>query len=99
MLTPEEQKAENALDNTFKGSIEVIKEALYNEDLNTIREIIGNITVWSGHLGDRPKWLTDFSIELRDLLEVHSSSNDPEAKTLFFKKLRIAYDNIIIKDY
>lgn len=96
MLTPEEQKAENALDNSFKGSIEVIKKALDEEDLNTIREIIGNITVWSGHLGDRPKWLTSFSKELKDLLELHSTSNDPEAKVEFFKKLRVAYNNIIV---
>lgn len=98
MLTPEEQKAENALDNSFKGSIEVIKKALQEEDIDTIREIIGNITVWSGHLGERPKWLTPFSKGLKNLIEKHGYSGDPDAKINFFKELRIVYDNSIINN-
>ncbi|WP_156152435.1 hypothetical protein [Flammeovirga sp. OC4] len=98
MLTPEEQNAENALDSSFKGSIEVIKNALKEEDLNTIREVIGNITVWSGHLGDRPKWLSGFNQSLNDLLDIYGNSDAPEAKTIFFEKLRLAYHSIIIEN-
>ncbi|MBD0404753.1 hypothetical protein [Flammeovirga sp. EKP202] len=97
MLTPEEKKAENALDNCFKGSIETIKDALEKEDLYSIREIVGNITVWSGHLGDRPKWLTPFSTTLQELLDKYGSSDTEEAKKQFFIELRVAYEDLIIK--
>ncbi|NLR93646.1 MULTISPECIES: hypothetical protein [Flammeovirga] len=97
MLTPEEQKAEDALDSSFKGSIAQIKKGMMEQDLNIIREVIGNITVWCGHLGDRPDWLTSFSRTVQEKIDQYGNSDQVDAKEKFFEELQKAYDSIILK--